>query len=87
LIIRKNIEISITLLLAHSTFIIAEYFLGVSGILATVAAGIMIGNYGSYKISHSVKGLISTSDFANDFCDFACDACTYGYGLYFSTYD
>lgn len=51
----REIEISITLILAHATFIIAEYALGVSGILATVAAGIVIGNYGAYKISPDVK--------------------------------
>jgi CPA1 family monovalent cation:H+ antiporter len=55
----KEIEISITLILAHSTFIIAEYFLGVSGILSTVAAGIVIGNYGAYKISPSVKDIMT----------------------------
>jgi CPA1 family monovalent cation:H+ antiporter len=54
----KEIEISITLILAHATFIIAEYFLGVSGILATVAAGIVIGNYGAYKISPNVKEIM-----------------------------
>jgi CPA1 family monovalent cation:H+ antiporter len=55
----KEIEISITLILAHATFIIAEYFLGVSGILATVAAGIVIGNYGAYKISPNVKEIMT----------------------------
>ncbi len=55
----KEIEISITLILAHATFIIAEYFLGVSGILATVAAGIVIGNYGAYKISPEVKEIMT----------------------------
>lgn len=55
----KEIEISITLILAHATFIVAEYFLGVSGILATVAAGIVIGNYGAYKISPGVKEIMT----------------------------
>jgi monovalent cation:H+ antiporter, CPA1 family len=55
----KEIEISITLILAHATFIIAEYFLGVSGILATVAAGIVVGNYGAYKISPGVKEIMT----------------------------
>lgn len=54
----KEIEISLTLILAHATFIIAEYFLGVSGILATVAAGIVIGNYGFYKISPGVREIM-----------------------------
>lgn len=55
----KEIEISITLILAHATFITAEYFLNVSGILATVAAGLVVGNYGAYKISETVKGIMT----------------------------
>lgn len=55
----KEIEISITLILAHFTFILAEYFLGVSGILATVAAGIVLGNYGAFKISPDVKEIMT----------------------------
>lgn len=55
----KEIEISITLILAHSTFIVAEYFFGVSGILATVTAGLVVGNYGAYKISPGVKEIMT----------------------------
>jgi CPA1 family monovalent cation:H+ antiporter len=54
----KEIEISITLILAHVTFLIAEYFFQVSGVLATVAAGLVIGNYGAYKISPAVKEIM-----------------------------
>lgn len=54
----KEIEISITLILAHATFLIAEHFFGVSGVLATVAAGLVIGNYGAYKISPVVKDIM-----------------------------
>lgn len=54
----KEIEISLTLILAHSTFIVAEYFFGVSGILATVVAGLIIGNYGGFKISRDVKNIM-----------------------------
>lgn len=54
----KEIEISITLILAHSTFLIADHFFHVSGILATVAAGLVIGNYGAYKISPVVKDIM-----------------------------
>jgi CPA1 family monovalent cation:H+ antiporter len=42
-----QIEITITLIIAFSTFIIAEY-LHVSGVIAVVAAGLVIGNYGTY---------------------------------------
>jgi CPA1 family monovalent cation:H+ antiporter len=54
----KEIEISITLILAHLTFIVADYFFGVSGILATVTAGIILGNYGAFKISPAVKEIM-----------------------------
>lgn len=55
----KEIEISLTLIVAHFTFILAEYFLGASGILATVAAGIVMGNYGYYKISFEVREIMT----------------------------
>lgn len=55
----KEIEITITLLLAHFTFIVAESLFGVSGIIATVAAGLVIGNYGAYKISPSIKEIVT----------------------------
>lgn len=55
----KEIEISLTLIVAHFTFILAEYFLGASGILATVAAGIIMGNYGYYKISYEVREIMT----------------------------
>ncbi|MBO8182767.1 MAG: Na+/H+ antiporter [Archaeoglobus sp.] len=42
-----QIEVAITLIVAFSTFIIAEY-LHVSGVIAVVAAGLIIGNYGTY---------------------------------------
>ncbi|MBI5913062.1 hypothetical protein HY839_01325 [Candidatus Azambacteria bacterium] len=48
-------QITLTLILAHITFIVAEKFLSVSGIIATTAAAMVIGNYGRYKISPSVR--------------------------------
>jgi CPA1 family monovalent cation:H+ antiporter len=42
-----QIEVAITLIIAFSTFILAEY-LHVSGVIAVVAAGLVIGNYGTY---------------------------------------
>jgi len=42
-----QLEVAITLIVAFSTFIIAEY-LHVSGVIAVVAAGLIIGNYGTY---------------------------------------
>jgi CPA1 family monovalent cation:H+ antiporter len=48
------IEITLTTLLAHSTFILAEHYLHVSGVMATVAAGLTLGSYGRNKISPPV---------------------------------
>jgi CPA1 family monovalent cation:H+ antiporter len=42
-----QLEVAITLIIAFSTFIVAEY-LHVSGVIAVVAAGLIIGNYGTY---------------------------------------
>ena len=52
------VEITLTLILAHVTFIVAEKFLSVSGIIATTAAAMVIGNYGRYKISPTVRGFM-----------------------------
>ena len=49
------IEITLTTILAHSTFIAAEHFLHVSGVMATVAAGLTLGSYGRDKISPPVQ--------------------------------
>lgn len=53
------LEITLSLALAHATFLSAElvnhYILPVSGIIATVAAAMVLGNYGRYKISPKVE--------------------------------
>ena len=49
------VEITLTLILAHTTFIFAEKIFAVSGIIATMAAAMVIGNYGRYKISRGVR--------------------------------
>lgn len=53
------LEITLSLALAHATFLFAElvnhYILPVSGIIATVAAAMVLGNYGRYKISPKVE--------------------------------
>jgi Na+:H+ antiporter len=41
-----RIEITLTTILAYSSYLIAEH-LNVSGVIATVAAGLMIGNFGA----------------------------------------
>lgn len=40
-------EIVLTLILAYGSFLVAEHYLHVSGVIATVAAGILIGNPGA----------------------------------------
>ena len=55
----KHLEITLSLALAHATFLLAEFvnhfFVPVSGIIATVAAAMILGNYGRYKISPKVE--------------------------------
>jgi len=53
-----TIEITLTLILAHVTFIVAEHFLHVSGIIATVFAGLVIGGHGRSKISPPVREIM-----------------------------
>lgn len=50
------IEISLTTVLAYLSFVMAEETLHLSGVMATVAAGMVIGGWGKAKISPSVAG-------------------------------
>ncbi|MFC1837496.1 cation:proton antiporter [Thermodesulfobacteriota bacterium] len=50
------VEISLTTILAYFSFLIAEELFHVSGVMATVAAGVTMGNWGRTKISPSVAG-------------------------------
>ena len=52
------IEISLTTILAYSSFLIAEAAFHVSGVMATVAAAITMGGWGRAKISPSVAGYL-----------------------------
>lgn len=49
----QNVEMSLALILAHSTFLFAEH-LHLSGIIATVMAGVYLGNFGRHKISPNI---------------------------------
>ncbi|MBT3396247.1 MAG: cyclic nucleotide-binding domain-containing protein, partial [Alphaproteobacteria bacterium] len=49
------IEISLTTVLAYASFLIAEEVFHVSGVMATVAAGLTIGGWGRAKISAAVS--------------------------------
>ncbi len=48
------VEILLTIILAISVFVLAEHYLEVSGILAVLAAGLIMGNYGRTKISPKI---------------------------------
>ncbi|MCH7486543.1 MAG: cation:proton antiporter [Proteobacteria bacterium] len=52
------IETSLTTILAYMSFFIAEELLHVSGVMATVAAGLTMGSWGRAKISGSVADYI-----------------------------
>jgi CPA1 family monovalent cation:H+ antiporter len=50
----RLVEITLTTILAHSAFLTAEHALHVSGVIATVSAGLTMGSYGRNKISPPV---------------------------------
>lgn len=61
----QNVEITLTMVIAHLTFIMSElisshltigsFDVKISSIVATVVASIVIGNYGRYKISPQIE--------------------------------
>ncbi len=46
----RGVQLTLSLVLAHTTFLVAEGLLGVSGILATLTAGLVMGNWGRRKL-------------------------------------
>ena len=50
----RFVETTLTITLAISSFIVAEHAFGLSGVIATVASGIILGNLGKTKISGGV---------------------------------
>lgn len=54
----QYIEISLTTVLAYFSFLLAEDVFHVSGVMATVAAGVTMGGWGRTKISPSVAGYL-----------------------------
>lgn len=52
------IEITLTTVLAYLSFLVAEEAFGVSGVMATVAAGILMGSWGRTKISPAVASYV-----------------------------
>ena len=53
------VEITVTTLLAYLAFFLGEHTFGVSGVMAVVVAGIVIGGWGRAKISPSVSDYLS----------------------------
>lgn len=54
-------EISLTLAVAYLAYIVSEHFLGVSGVVATVMAGLVIGSVGRTHISANTFSSLSQS--------------------------
>jgi len=52
------IETSLTTILAYLSFLVAEELFHVSGVMATVTAGLTMGSWGRAKISGSVAGFL-----------------------------
>lgn len=52
------IETSLTTILAYLSFVVAEHSFHVSGVMATVAAGLTMGSWGRAKVSVSVAGYL-----------------------------
>lgn len=53
-----KLEVPLTVTLAYASFLIAEHWLGVSGVMATVAAGLVLGGWGRTRVSPDVEGLL-----------------------------
>src|SRR5215510_4516098 len=49
------IEITLTTVLAYVSYLVAEEILHVSGVMATIAAGLTIGGWGRMKVSYTVR--------------------------------
>lgn len=48
------VEITLTTVLAYASFVVAEHYFHVSGVMSTVAAGVLLASYGRTKISPPV---------------------------------
>ncbi len=59
-----HVEISLTTILAYLSFFIAEHMLHVSGVMAVVSAGSVMGGWGRTKISPTV------ANYMNDFWEY-----------------
>lgn len=55
----EHVEISISLVVAYGTFLVAEHLVGVSGVLATLGAGLVAASYGRSRLSPDVSAFTS----------------------------
>ncbi len=62
------VEIAFTAVIAYIAFILAQFYLDLSGVMAVVAAGLVVGHYGSTRFSPEVK------QYLTHFWQFACFA-------------
>src|SRR3546814_14486244 len=54
-------EITLTVALAYLTFYVSEHYLGVSGVVATVIAGLVVGSTGRTRMSPATFEQLSAS--------------------------
>ena len=52
------VEVALTTVVAYAAFIAAEHYLHVSGVMATVGAGVVVGTYGSTRFSAELKAYL-----------------------------
>ena len=52
------LEITLTTILAYLSFYVAEHYLHLSGVMAVVAAGVVLGGWGKAKISPSISAYL-----------------------------
>lgn len=75
----RIVETTLMVALAFMSFVMAEYFFHLSGVISCVIAGIVLGNYGKTKISPQVV------HFAEGFWDYIGFMCV-SFVFFFSTY-
>ena len=52
------VEVALSTVVAYAAFIAAEHYLHVSGVMATVGAGVVVGTYGSTRFSAELKAYL-----------------------------
>ncbi len=52
------IQVTLSTVVAYMAFIVADHYLHVSGVMATLAAGLIVGTYGSIRFSPKVKSYL-----------------------------